>query len=376
MVVSAAPPVAVQASSLPSTPYTQAERDADVKIIRSWWYAGTKQSGPDSLLRLKPWIDAHPEDAEAVFFTLMGLSAEPRFDLDSINSIALMKKAADSGFAPAKVQCALMLMGKGSLVDDNLVDVKKGRELLEQCVAAGDEYALFCKAGLCHRGEAGYKKNLQTARSLYQKAAQAGCTRSFAYLGSIDVWYGLEEPAVAWFEKGIASGDTAAQLALAAYQMYRAKTPDDKAAAFAAVEKIVQDNPTFASAHDMLADFYYHGKGVRKDMDKFLHHQKLAWECGDLGSGLYIAKLHIEWRIPGADPAKGLEILRKLVNKKHPAAQSYLARLMLQGILVERNVAEARRLMELAAAHGDEEAEFYLKWFSSAEAAEPKSQKP
>jgi len=333
---------------------------------------GTKQADPELLGRLRIWIDAHPNDAEAAFFMLIGTRANARLEWDSSKSIALMKKAADSGFAPARARYALMLMGQNLMENNDPIDAKKGKELLEEGVAAGDADALMSKASLCYLGEGGYKKSFHAARGLFEKAAQAGFMRSFVYLGSIDMRYGLEDPGVAWFEKGVASGDMSARLALAGYRMYRAKTPDDKAAAFATVKKVVEENPSDASAHETLADFYYYGKGVAKDMEKFLQHEMLAWECGDLGSGLYVAKLHLEGRIAEADPAKGLEILRNLVKKKHAGAQKYLARLMLQGILVERNVVEAKRLMESAAARGDEEAEFYLKWFSSAEAAEPK----
>jgi len=356
----------------PGHAVTQAERDADVNAMRSWWYKCGKAPGPTAMIRLKNWIDAHPADAEATFFVLLGYRSNLAYDyvkpasIDTQVLITRMKQVADEGFLPAKARYALMLIGSNFMEENDPIDVDAGKRLLEQCIALGDASASFYQGELFLGGQGGFKRDFRAAGKYLEKAAEGGFTRAFASLGSNNWMLSKEKEALTWFEKGMSIGDPMAYVLFGHYRLYNTETRDDWTEGFRLFEKAAQIDPLNADAHAGMAHCYRYGMGAPADPRKAFDHYVLASNLGNKTSGMMVAIAFIEGDAV-FDPSKGIEVLKLLVRRKHAPAQIYLGRLMLQGIFVERDVAGSKGLFEAAAAQGSEEAEVYLKWFAMAE---------
>src|SRR5438270_5782982 len=91
------------------TPTSRPSAWPQVDALRRWRYGGELPPERDTLARLPAWVEAHPDDAEAIFYLgLLHQRNVPGINPDPAKGPPLFERAAGLGFEPAKAQLALM----------------------------------------------------------------------------------------------------------------------------------------------------------------------------------------------------------------------------------------------------------------------------
>ena len=130
-----------------------------------------KRRGDEKEYRMLLAIGAEIGDEYAAFV----LANEER-DENPLRSFALMKRAADKGFAPAMHNVGVMLRAGGGGVDEWVdEDPERAVSYLEGAAAKGFEPACMTLAAMYWKGDPGVvKQSYVVARQLYERAVRLG----------------------------------------------------------------------------------------------------------------------------------------------------------------------------------------------------------
>jgi TPR repeat protein len=361
----------------PPMPVTRAQRDQDVKSFRDWWYPCAKPPGGDVVVRIKAWADAHPDDGEALFFVWASYRYHLTWDavitpnVKDVELAAVIKRAAELGCIPAMARRAMILIGSRRVErSGEALQVEKGVKMLEECIQKGDPDAFLFKAGLVGEGDAGFKRDVVGAERLAEKAAELGCLRAWAYLGLMQTQTIDELTGIGTIRKGAEAGDPYAQLLLAKYLFKKACSKTELAEAFRWVKESAERQWVEAEAPVMLADCYVSGKGTKANRQLAVRWYKVGGLLGDRWAALQVCFALLKGDGCEMNVKSGLQGLEELAEIGYGPAETFLGNLYLEGLLVPRDVARAKKLLEAAADDEDETGELYLKMLMNAKAAD------
>eukprot|EP00299_Pterocystis_sp_00344_P018735 c9343_g1_i2.p1 GENE.c9343_g1_i2~~c9343_g1_i2.p1 ORF type:complete len:541 (+),score=109.09 c9343_g1_i2:39-1625(+) len=262
--------------------------------------------------------------------------------LDYRNSIKCFERALNEGYAPASVFLARMYWYGFGCVKD----VAKCRSLCEDnCVAiqklgitsGGDELVQLAMGLLNYRGF-GTEKNLPEAVRYFESAAQQGDGMAQYMIGGMyDVGEGVsesQEEAVKWYKRAVAKGHALAQHALGLIYLNSSVSITDHKKAIKLLTSSADQG--YVDAQVQLGEMY------------------------DIGYGECITQ----------DKSKAAKWYKKAIGQNDGDAQNNLAKLCEIGCDgVTQNIAEAKRLFELAAKKGHADAQYNLGRISSEESA-------
>lgn len=329
--------------------------------LRRWWYGGELPPSRDVLATLTPWVEAHPDDVEAVFFLgLLHHRNVPGVDPDRKTGEQLIERAAKAGFGPAQSRLAM-----GKLVGPpEARDAERAVRLLAGQAERGDSDALFYLAYAFTDGSGGLPASPAKARGYAERALALGNVRAHVLLAESFTAEGEPARAIAELEAGARAGDPESLGALGERKFKGIGTARDLPGAFACIRGAAERGQS--SAQVVLATLYRDGLGAPKDAAEAARWFRLAARAGESDAKRALARLYLWGNLPEPDPKAGVALLRELVEAADPEAQADLGRLHLEGLWVPEDRAEARRLFEAAASKGSVNATLYLKWMDRA----------
>lgn len=347
-----------------------------IAVFRQWWYACQKVPDGAAVDQLARRVAAHPQDAAALFF----LSQAYRHRLELTNTqekdepvdgkrlIEMVKTSADLGFLPARARYGVILLNT-DLVERSGVTPNKaaGLAMLKDALAKGDPDAHLYMGTLLQRGVGGVGRDPTEAERLLRKAIELGAKRAWFVLALLYYEQRNATAALASMREGAEAGDPMAQLSLASWYGSGTNTKVDPEAAFLWMSKAAEGQKYLAAAHARLAEYYARGFGTGPDQRKAYQWFEVAARLGDKRSAMEMADRRLRSVGCDLDVRGAVRILMQLSNARYPPAESRLARLYLEGLLVERDLRRAKDLFNKAATGGDSEARTYLRWLEIAE---------
>jgi TPR repeat protein len=248
---------------------------------------------------------------------------------------------------------------------------QEARTWLEQRIASGDALAAVSLASALARspapiGDPARSKQLAgTALPALERDALAGDAGAAHTLGSVFEMGSVapkdEARALDWYERAAKQGYTPGQIGLGLLRQRgiegRTADPAEAASWF---RRAAEAGDAVGQYH--LADAYARGSGVEKDQA-----QALRWFLESASWGFPPAEREaarlLDERGTPADTARAREWLRRASDHGDSRAQVGMAKAYLGGTGVERDPSRALRLLELAAAQNDAEAEYGLGLF-------------
>src|SRR5882672_4590001 len=280
----------------PDKPVTQAQRDADVKAMREWWFGCKKVPDAQVIARLKAWTDAKDGDGEALFYLWAGyrfrlvLSLVDPASVSAIDLAALINRAAACKFTPAESRRAIILLGPPSLESSvPLRDPALGMKLLEECLDRGDADAQVYMGTLLSNGEGGLNRDYDAAEAHFRKAIELGAVRGWGGLATLQARLD-EEQAEETLKAGAEAGDPDAQLLLAKRCKRFAVTWEEYDEAVEWLKRAADGQTVLPEAALLLADTYYSGTGTQEqDHAWAFYWYKRAGALGHLRGDLQVA---------------------------------------------------------------------------------------
>ena len=247
----AAPAAATAPASRPS-----AWRNVD--DLRRWWYGGELPPSRDVLATLTPWVEAHPDDAEAIFYLgLLHHRNVPGIEPNPSKGLQLVTRAADLGFGPARARLGMMtLQGVGVQQD-----AERGIHLLVQQAERGDSDAMLYLAGAYARG-AGVPNDLVKARQYGAAALEKGNVRAHGVLAVIYAAADEKAKARAELEAGVKAGDVESLVNWGLEKLNAEWSPRDLPAAVVCLRGAAERGNV--AAQRALGNLYRDGTGVAR----------------------------------------------------------------------------------------------------------------
>lgn len=195
------------------------------------------------------------------------------------------------------VERAKQMMAKGNYSD--------AKPLLELEARKMNGEALFLLATMYQNGY-GVEKDMKHAREVATEAGKAGYTKAYRFMGKLDEAEGVWWSAQANYEEMVAKGDP--------------------------------------EGWQLIAQLYYDGRGVERDVTKAFNYFKTAADAGDSWGALMVARLYLTGSGTQIDENKAYEYARKARWSNSPSLQSflYLGHLTRCGIGHDVNLSEAK----------------------------------
>ncbi|MDB5296493.1 MAG: peptidase caspase catalytic subunit p20 [Phycisphaerales bacterium] len=345
--------VPVVGQALPTTGSTRevprSGRDADVSLVLR--LRNSHRSPPHSqkaglVQSLAAWLVQHPNDPEAAYcLAVLGGS-------EGHEAVALLRRAADAGFGPARATLGYMLVAGEHVPADPVT----GLALLRSAASGGEPTACGYLGFIELRGM-GVPKDLPLAIKDLGRAISLGDGTSKSELAYALVEANRWEQAEQVMADAGNGGDPIALLAIAGWREQGYFRPRDLEAAFALTARAAElDN---AEARRRLGRMYGTGVGTSVDPVRAAAEYRLAAEGGDAAGRTWLARVTLSGEGVRMDVPKGLALLREAAAAKDADALLMLGRAYLQGLWVPRDDAVAHGLLRQAAAAGSEEAKAY-----------------
>jgi len=165
--------------------------------------------------------------------------------------------------------------------------------------------ALYLIATMYQNGY-GVDKDIKHARELATEAGKVGYTKAYRFMGKLDEAEGVWWSAQANYEEMVAKGDP--------------------------------------EGWQLIAQLYYDGRGVDRDVTKAFNYFKTAADAGDSWGAMMVSHLYLVGDGTKADENKAFEYARKARWSNSPSLQSflYLGHFTRCGIGHETNLSEAK----------------------------------
>ena len=339
------------------------EHQADVEQVSRWYREFRREMPTESVERLERWVQDHPKDGESLFLlSRVNVPLARRKDpeatrrcLDSLQRAAAVKHSA----AMAELGY-LMIVGEGVPKD-----VPAGVELIRAALRENSGQGHLIYGSVCLLGLDGEPPRQDEAIEHLRIAVEKGTPKALAALWLAYERTGRGGEHIDLLRKGAESGDPQAQAFLARlHTQGRYVDGDPKQAELWARRSAELGEPQYQRA---LAEIYL-GLGSSKGTLQAQQWLKLADEGGDMTARylLGIGYVNGAGRPDGA-PELGLKMVREAAEAGVAEAEGALGDQYLLGLMIERDLKEARRWHEKAAAHGRKQSRQTLQWMQYAE---------
>jgi TPR repeat protein len=343
-----------------------ADYDSDIQALRDWWY---RFKVPPLAVSewLRGWLDQRPDDPELLFFAGLMQAGSPgiRLGLEDQTWLERMRRASDLGFMPARARLGMaMIAGEGMPKDP-----QQGLELIREAADAETAEA-FMYLGIVKRdGRGGIPVDPDAAREALERAVALGEVRALRHLAEVHLARGDKAAARADMQAGVEAGDPDAAFAVAEWLRHGTVGSQNMTDAVRLTRAAALAGGRGLAACRW-AEYLRDGIGCEPDPVEAFEWFTVAAQSGDRTAQYQVALAQLQGAGTAQAPEAAIQQLRTLAHAKHAEACLTLGRLYLEGVLVERDEAEARKLIELAAAKGSTVGKLYAKRLSES-AREP-----
>jgi TPR repeat protein len=339
----------------------------EIGAFREWWFRCAAPPPARSVVKLREWVDAHPDDAEAVFFLALAYSYNlggkdvrpPGLTNDDLSK--MVQRSASLGFTPAVARYGFMLLGTPFAPPPHGgPDPGAGREALARAAEKDDPDAhMFLAAAKSFEGGEAREQTpeeLQESERQLRKSIGLGAVRAWGYLGLVQSELGQKQEAIESFRRGAEAGDPSAQYYLAFWIGNGQYVKANPTESFKWMKRAAEGQQNEARAHRLLAKYYASGFGTPVNEREATRWYASAGLLGDRASSLEVSRRLLRGIGCPTDVPRGLEVLRRLIQLKYAPAEVELAGLHTKGEFVQRDETRARELLESASARGDKSA--------------------
>jgi len=288
--------------------------------------------------------------------------------------VGFLKEASGKSYAPAEAELGLAeVTGQFSGIAVNVVD---GKFLIDSAMRQGSPDAELAEGLYLRELAAGgnpltnqsFMKlgpDASAACDHLRKAASGGRNQAWYYLAEVEACLGKCADALRDMQIGANAGYWAARTALGTWYEFGIFRPSDINRAQQWYLAATEDPRDIKDSALELAQFYERNNDLpRADENAFEWYSKAA-EAGDLGSKHKVAMDKLVGMGTKVDIAGGLSLLQTAAAGGNAEALLELGILQMEGVLVPRDVAAARRSFEVSAKAGNTEARTYLQWLDS-----------
>jgi TPR repeat protein len=359
VVIATCSPLLVRAQDLPQTANGD-QHHQDVEAIAKWWREFQNKPPEEQIARLAEWVKVHPEDGESWYWLYQVEEWRAKRDRSRAEpAVAALRKAADAGSAPARG-----ILGWRMITGNKVPrDPDAGMRLLRAAVAAGDPEAhrLIAAAALAGAAPGG----AQEAAKFAQRAIELGNRRALAVLAMAQEQLGRNPDALASFRRGAEAGDPQAQVLLSRWYADGIHVPrDPKEAERWGLAAAASGNPEYQRS---LGEIYTKS-ATQEGWEKAIRWFMLGSAGGDAKAHYWLGMALVTGAGVQFDAERGVTTLRLAAQPGVPEAQQAIGQILVDGLLVKRDLAEAKSWFEKAAAKGDVKAQASLRWMKHAEA--------
>jgi TPR repeat protein len=336
----------------------------DVEALRRW-YDECRRDDPVQLAeRLDKWIAVHRDDAESMFLlSRVNFLRARRGDRAARKRNVQLLTAATALGQPSAMAHLGAITVKGE--EGVKKDVVAGMELVRMAVAKDDPEAhLIYGAILKLRSDGGPPAREQAFEHI-KTAADKGRVRAYAPLWVMYQEAGQGTEKIGVLRKGADAGDPQAQNILSKLLFEGEFVPRDRDTA---VRLAAQAAEIGDPEYQRVAGQMYLEIGTPKAFPEAEKWLRLADKGGDM-QARYLLSIGYANGVSDTDGDRdtAMRLLREAAEAGIPEAEEVLASHYLDGLLVGRDLKEARRWYERAKAHGNATAEKMLRWMDYAE---------
>ncbi|MFT8802352.1 MAG: tetratricopeptide repeat protein [Gluconobacter cerinus] len=224
----------------------------------------------------------------------------------------------------------------------------------ERAVEGGDFDGMVLAAHLLTQGPETLR-NIARGRELYQRAAEGGNVQGL-YGHGVTLLGAARTPeersrAVAFIQQAATDGLPDAELMLGTILEYEG---GKDAQAFSHFMKAATQNHSVAQMKVGVA--YYQGRGVERDVSKAETWLRKAAQSGEVEAIALVGDINLQGDGVAPNFLEAHSWYRRAVEAGHVGAAVTLAQLLYNGMGCETDHAEAKRLLDFAADHGNEKA--------------------
>ena len=337
---------------------------SDVEQLTRWWLQSRREWPTEAVARLEQWVKDHPEDGESLFLLSRvedrKESRNRSVPLAERRSVKLVKAAAAAGHpAAAATLGGFMLRGHGVQKD-----VHHGLELIRAAADQDDPNGHAMLGSALVFPDTGVPQDFPTAHKHLLRAAEQGMVKAYYLLWMAYDFARRGKDGLPYLRKGAESGSPDCQAVLGRLYATGTLVPQDRATA----EKWLRPAAEFGDPEyqRVLAEFYKETATPRSAPEVIKWFQ-LASDGGDMKARYWVAVASLNGQGVPMEVERGLALLREAAQANIPDAQWFLGSIYLEGVLVDRDVKEARRWFESAAAGRQQSAVTMLRWLDYAE---------
>ncbi len=270
-------------------------------------------------------------------------------ELDYDEAFDLYARAAKKNYPQAQFALGIIFsQGLGVAQNYETANTWLALAAVQEFAPAQHKLAQHYERGL------GTKQDLQKAIASYRRAANQGSDKAQTRMGAYYLAQGDKQTAANWFKLSAEQNNLTAQLRLG--DIYKDVNLTQAARWYALAAR----QESAAAQRELGLIFLKGGGGVRLSPYKGVSFLGVSAEKGDAAAQVALASVYIEAKVVERDVPQALRLLQAAAAQEHGPAFLALGKLYTQGEYVALDLSEAKAWLNKAQAAGVADAYYYL----------------